>query len=410
MKSMKVLAITALTMAALEGTAAAQSADVLHYWTSGSEAKALGAIARAYEEQGGEWVDSAVADFDTERSVAMNRFAGGNPPTAMLTELGQQVVQMSEAGLLRDISALAEDGDWKSVLPPAVVEAVTVDGKFTAIPVDIGGRNWMYYSPKVLSDAGVEVPTTWDEFLAAAEKIKAAGYIPLALGGQSWQEALLFSSVMAGVGGNDFFKKVYEEGDAEAARGPEMVKVFETYRKLGAYVDEGSPGRAWNDATNLVITDQAAAIVMGDWAKGEFANAGLEPGEGFGCVLAPGTQHFYDIIVDAFAFPKVSEDAQAAQDKLAKVMMDPAVQVDFNRIKGSLPPRLDADVSTLDSCAVKGQEVLAADDTYVPSINSQPNNDVAGQLEDIVSEFWNTPDMSAQDAAERYGDVLESAQ
>ena len=49
--------------------------------------------------------------------------------------------------------------------------------------------------------------------------------------------------------------------------------------ELRGYVDPGSPGRNWNDATSLVIQGKAGMQFMGDWAKGEFAAAGLTPGK-----------------------------------------------------------------------------------------------------------------------------------
>lgn len=397
--------IAALSLA-LTASASAQEADVLHYWTSGSEAAALAQIAAAFEAKGGTWIDSSVAGFEAERTVAMTRFAGGNPPEAMLTELGQETRNLAEAGILRDLSDLAEAGKWTEVLPASVVEALKIDDTIFAVPVDIGGRNWMYASNKVLADAGVEAPTSWADFIADADKIKAAGYIPLALGGEGWQESILFSAVMAGVGGNDFFKAIYEDADVEAATSAKMIEVFDTFRALNDLVDEGSPGRAWNDATNLVVTDQAAIIVMGDWAKGEFTGAGKVAGEDFTCELAPGTANFYDAIVDAFVFPIVGEDSIEGQNMLIDVMMTPEVQVEFNRLKGSLPPRTDADNSALDVCAVKGAAAMASADTYVPSIVDRPTNDVAGQLDDIVSEFWNSPEMTSEEAAERYAEVL----
>ncbi|PZQ97646.1 MAG: carbohydrate ABC transporter substrate-binding protein [Cereibacter sphaeroides] len=388
----------------------AQEVDVLHYWTSGSEAAALAKIADAFKVKGGTWVDSGVAGFDAERSIAMTRFAGGNPPEAMLTEIGAETASMAREGLLRNLTDLAEAGKWEEVLPATVADALKVDGSIYAVPIDLGGRNWMYSSAKIFNDIGATPPTTWDEFFAVADKVKAAGYIPLALGGESWQEAILFSSVMSGVGGNDFFKAVYENADAEAAGGPTMVKVFETFRKLNDYVDPGSPGRAWNDTTNLVVTDQAAMIVMGDWAKGEFLGAGKVAGDSFLCDLAPGTTKFYDVIVDAFVFPVVAEDRAAGQTLLIDTMMDPTVQVEFNRLKGSLPPRSDADVSAMDACAVKGAAAMADAGTYVPSISKRPSNDISGQLEDVITSFWNDPTMTPEAAAAAYSDIVASAQ
>ncbi len=396
-----------VAFAAFSTAAAAQEANVLHYWTSGSEAGALAKIADAFKARGGIWIDEAVAGFDAERTVALTRFAAGDPPSAMLTELGQETRNLAEAGVLRDLTPLYTANGWDKVLAPTVLDALSIDGKTFAVPADIGGRNWMYFNTAVLAAAGVEAPKTWEEFFPAADKIKAAGYIPLAVGGQSWQEDNLFTSVLGGVGGAEFFKKIYEEGDAEAARSPTMVEVFATYRRLDGYIDAGSPGRAWNDTTNLVITGKAAMIVMGDWAKGEFIAAGQAAGKEFGCTLAPAKDPIYDAIVDAFVFPSVGPAAQPGQDLLISTMMDPEVQVAFNSVKGSLPPRTDAKAADLDICAELGAKTMADPATYVPAIVNRPTNDVSGQLEDIVSQFWNSPDMTPEAAAEAYAAVLD---
>ncbi len=399
------LLVTSALVSCLSNTSHAQTADVLHYWTSGGEAKAIAVFADAFKARGGVWVDNGVTGFDQERSVAMNRIAGGNPPTAMLSELGNDLQSLAKEGMLADVGKAA--GDWKNVLPATLTESLSYDGGLVAVPVDIAGRNWMWYSTRILEEVGVEAPKTWDEFFAAADKVKAAGHIPLALGGEAWQEWNLFASVFLGKGGAEFYKSVYEDHTVEAAGSAKMVEVFDTFRKLNAYVDAGSPGRAWNDTTNLVVTDKAAFQIMCDWAKGEFVAAGKTAGTDFGCALSPDTAGAYDLVVDAFIFPKaVNEDGQKAQDLLVEIMMDPAIQVEFNRFKGSLPPRVDADVTRLDACAVIGQKVMSDPKSYVPNVFKAPGADVGGQLEDLVTEFWNTPNMKSEDAAKRFADII----
>ncbi len=63
-------------------------------------------------------------------------------------------------------------------------------------------------------------------------------------------------------------------------KGPEFRTIAETYRRLHDYVDPGSPGRNWNDATSLVIQGKAGMQFMGDWAKGEFTAAGTDARQG----------------------------------------------------------------------------------------------------------------------------------
>jgi glucose/mannose transport system substrate-binding protein len=78
--------------------------------------------------------------------------------------------------------------------------------------------------------------------------------------------------------------------------------------------------------------------ITGDWALGEFAVNNKLVGKDFGCLAAPGTSAGYIVSVDVFAFPKNSDGSVAAtQKKLARVMMDPPMQAEFARIKGSNP-------------------------------------------------------------------------
>lgn len=396
--------------AGVAGTAAAQTVDVVHWWTSGGESKAISVFAEEFKKRGGTWIDSAVVGGQAARASAMNRIAGGDPPSAAQWNAGVAVRKLAEEGLLTELDDLAAAGGWEKVLPPLIVKNNTYDGHVVAVPTDIHGNNWMWYSTKIFQEVGAEPPKTWDEFFTVADKIKAKGYIPFGLGGEPWQEGLLFGAILAGTAGKDTYRKIYVDHDAELAGGPGTVKAFETLRRLKDYVDEGHAGRKWNDTTMMVASNKAAMQIMGDWAKGEFASAGLTPGKEFGCVLAPGTQDAYILTVDVFVFPKQTDEAKVkAQRQLAEVMMDPAVQVQFNKFKGALPARLDADVGTLDPCAQAGQKVLADVNNQIPNTALGFNNDVEGQINDLVTQFWTTPEMSAADAAKQFADIVANA-
>ncbi|HEX8373595.1 MAG TPA: ABC transporter substrate-binding protein, partial [Geminicoccaceae bacterium] len=195
--------------------------------------------------------------------------------------------------MIRDVEDLAQAGKWRELMPKPIVEAATRDGKFYAVPVNIHGQNWLFYNMKVFADAGVEPPKTWPELLEVGAKLKAKGVIPLALGGQPTWERGLFSAALVGHGGPELFRKVYGDRDQASVRGAEFREVAELYGKLRGLVDPASPGRNWNDATGLVITNKAGMQFMGDWAKGEFSNAGKIPGRDYICAPAPGTDKAY---------------------------------------------------------------------------------------------------------------------
>ncbi|MEM7022436.1 MAG: ABC transporter substrate-binding protein, partial [Pseudomonadota bacterium] len=310
--------VAAVALAA-SGSAVALEAEVVHWWTSGGESKAIGVIAEEFKNRGGTWIDTAVVGGSNARAATINRILGGDPPTAMQWNIGVDVLELAEQDLINDIDAVATAGKWADVLPPLVVERATYDGKFVVVPVNVHADNWMWYSPAIFEEVGLEPPTDWEQFLVDAEKIKAAGYIPVALGGQPWQERILFNSVLIGTAGKEAYRALYVDRDPEAARSEGVLKALEVFGKLRPFVDDGSPGRNWNDATNLVLTGKAAAQFMGDWAKGEFAAAGMEPGKDYGCAMPPGNDDAYVLVVDVFAFAKTEDPEQReAQEVLAE--------------------------------------------------------------------------------------------
>ena len=148
----------------------------------------------------------------------------------MQWNIGVAVQQLAEEGLLRPLNDLAEEGNWTDNLPPLIVQNATHDGNFYAVPVNIHADNWMWYSTAIFDEIGAEPPATWDDFFAVADQIQEAGYTPLALGGQPWQESLMFRTIIIAEGGRDFYRSVFVDHDAEAAGGPEMVQAFEVFR------------------------------------------------------------------------------------------------------------------------------------------------------------------------------------
>jgi glucose/mannose transport system substrate-binding protein len=318
---------------------------------------------------------------------------------------------LAEQGVLAPLDDLAKKGNWLPNLPPLLVKNMSYDGHVIAVPVDLHGANYQFYSVKIFNELKLQPPKTWDEFFAMAPKIKAAGYIPLAYGANAQQVDWLFEALLAGVGGKDLYDKVWVAHDAKAAGSAEMVQVFDMMGKLRQYVDAGSPNRKWNDTLALVENDKAALMILGDWAKGDFAAAGKKLGTDYGCQMAPGNQDAYVMTVDVFVFPKNSKpDQQAAQDKLAQLMMDPAVQTRFNAFKGALPARLDANIADLDACAKLGQTVMAGG-----VVNQLPNfalafsPDTQGQIEDLLVNYWANAAASPGDAAKQLSTIIASA-
>ncbi|RWM18947.1 MAG: carbohydrate ABC transporter substrate-binding protein [Mesorhizobium sp.] len=389
--------------------------EVLHWWTSGGEAKAVGELKKSFESQGGTWIDSPIAGGggDAAMTALRARVVAGNPPAAVQLK-GPGIQEWARQDVLNDVDEVAQKEQWDKVLPPVLAAIMKYDGKYVAAPVNIHRVDWFWANPAVLAKVGIsEMPKTWDEFNADADKLKAAGITPLAHGGQPWQDATIFENVVLGVGGADFYRKAMVELDPNALTSDTMVKSFDQLRKLRGYVDANFSGRDWNLATAMVMRGEAAFQIMGDWAKGEFLAAGKKPGVDFACAPTPGGA--FNLNADSFTFFKVhGADRLEGQKVLASLIMSPGFQETFNLAKGSIPARTDVSLDKFDACAVKSHEDLLAaikNNTLVPSMAHEmavPRS-VRGEFLDLVTKFFNS-DMSSADAVKELAAAVKRAQ
>ena len=212
------------------------------------------------------------------------------------------------------------------MIPPAVLEGATYDGQVVGVPFNIHRPNWMWMNAEVFEANGLTPPTSWDEFLAVGDTLKAAGIIPLALGGEPWQETVIFEDAIIAAGGADLYRQVLLDLDFEAMQSPEMERAWDILRRVKDYIDPNYSGRAWNLATAMVLNGEAGMQLMGDWAEGEIVATGLVPGEDILCAPAPGTAGTYVFNVEYFAmFPQGRAGAEA-QNALATSIMDVSVR------------------------------------------------------------------------------------
>jgi glucose/mannose transport system substrate-binding protein len=413
---MKVLSITALMLATASPALADPSVEVMHFWTSGGEAAALSAVRDKVMAGGVAWTDAPVAGGggDQAKTALQARIASGNPPAAVLI-LGQNIIDWAEEGMLGNVDTLAAVQGWDAALPQAVKEFTRIDGHYVSVPTNVHRTDMIWVSKPAFDKISAAYPTTWEELNALAPRFREAGIIPLAHGGQAWQEAYMFEAVVAGVGGADFYRKALIALDDATLRGPEMVAVFTELAALRDMVDDNAPGRDWNLASAMVINGEAAMQIMGDWAKGEFTNAGKKPGDDYACIPVPKAKGdaFVYLVNSLSLFTQTDADLITGQDVLASAIMDPAVQIAFNQAKGAIPARTDIDLSAMDACAQATSKSLAANDaggTAVPTFagTHAANAAVVGAATDAITAFFNS-DQSPEDAAIALADAIAAA-
>lgn len=406
-------ATASLAVLCAAAPAMAEEVEVLHWWTAGGEAAALNVLKENLEAKGVTWQDMPVAGGSgvEAMTVLRSRVTSGNPPTAVQM-LGFDIRDWAAEGVLGDLGDVAEAEGWADVVPPALQEFSKYDGKWIAAPVNVHSTNWMWINKDALDAAGGKAPETWDELIVVLDKMKENGITPLAHGGQPWQDGTVFDSVVLGLG-DDFYKSAIIEQDPEALSSDKMVEAFKRMEVLRGYVDDNFSGRDWNLASAMVINGEAGMQAMGDWAKGEFLRSDQVPGEDFVCIRFPDTQGSVLFNSDQFAMFAVDEGKQKAQKVMASAVMDPAFQIAFNTVKGSVPARTDVPNDAFDDCGKKGMADLAeaaANGTLQGSMahGHGASSNIKSAIFDVVTAHFNG-EFSAEEAAEELANAVEAA-
>ena len=327
----------------------AEEVEVFTWWTAGGEADGLAAMIDVFAETDPDitFNNAAIAGGagTNARAVLATRLSAGEPPDSWQGHAGQELIgTYVAAGQIQPLNDLYEQNGWLDVMPETLIPLISEGGDIYSVPVNIHRANVMWYNPAVLSANGVAVPTSWEEFFAAADTLQGAGVTPLAMGEQ-WTSMHLFETVLLGTLGVDGYNALWD-GTGDWAS-PEVATAIENFGKALAYTNSDASTLSWDQAAQLVADGDAAFTIMGDWAEGFFKSLELNPMEGFGWAPAPGSTGVFQFLSDSFVLPVGVPHPEAATAWLS-VAGSKEGQEAFNPIKGSICARTDCDRTLFD--------------------------------------------------------------
>ncbi len=334
------------------GSSSDETLDIFSWWTGAGEEDGLNALIDLFKEEYPdiEVENAAVAGGagTNAKAVLASRMQGDDPPATFQVHGGSELNDgWVAAGKMETLNDLYESEGWEDKFPEDLIDLVSKDGDIYSVPVNIHRGNVLWYNTSVFEESGVEPPKTFDEFFAAADKLQEAGVTPLALGDKEpWTATHLFETALLGTLGADDYKKLFT-GELSFSD-PKVKEAAENFKKMLSYVNEDHSSRNWQDASQLVADGEAAMNVMGDWAKGYFVNdLNLKVKDDFGWVATPGTEEMFMVITDTFGLPKGVSNPEDVK-KFLSVLGSVEGQDAFNPLKGSIPARVDADLSNYD--------------------------------------------------------------
>ncbi|MFY7867329.1 ABC transporter substrate-binding protein [Roseateles sp.] len=366
----------------------ANELNVLHWWTSSSERAAADHVAARMAEVGLRWVDGAVAGGGGSAAIkvlnerTLRRMA---PKVAQLN--GQSMSEWADMGLLLELDAVAQRRNWARTMFPQVMSQLTVRDHVVAAPLGIHRINNLYLNKALFRQHKIELPSDWAGLEKAAQAFRAAGVTPVAFSDEPWQVATVFETLLLGEAGPALYRRMMVQRELQAFSDPALERAFKRLRDwrnmamAPTQANSGSTGsasnstastpreRPWTELVADFAAGRSAMLITGDWARGELGTLGLEGGRDFECKAVPGTAQAHLFSIDTLAMLAGNLSSQAEQEKMAELLGSAALQLGYNRIKGSVPVRRDVPVDELDLCAQQSFKLFANPGTpRVPSL------------------------------------------
>ena len=357
-------------------------------WWAGDEGPALQALIDQYKAANPkvEVVNATVTGGSgvNAKAVLKTRMLGGEPPDSFQVHAGQELIgTWVKADRMEDLSFLFKEQGWEKVFPAGLVKQIGTDKGIWSVPVNIHRSNVIWYVPGNLKKWGIEAPTGWDQFFAAAEKLKAKGIVPLALA-ENWTVNHLWESVALSAIGVENWEALWSGKLAFDSKAG--VKAWQLFGRVLEYTNQDAASLSWQQATDMVVDGRAAFNIMGDWAAGYMVTTKkLKPGTDFGWAASPGTTGKFMFLADSFGLPKGAPNRDNVIAWLSLLGSREGSDA-FNPLKGSISARTDSDLSKYNAygqsaAADFGKDLIVGSLAHGVAANEGFMNDFASVME-----------------------------
>lgn len=199
--------------------------------------------------------------------------ASNQTPDVFIVSPGPNLTTYVEPGVAADLTSYlkTDDPDWYASFNGGVFDKQTYDGKIYAVPTNLAAA-CVFYNTEMFEAAGVEVPTTYTELLAACQKLQDAGYTPISISaGTAWCLSMLAGYLCDREAGPDNL-----EGIADGSvtwLDDSFVNAANKMVELSQYFQPTAAGDTNDVATANFYNGEAAMMIQGSWAIAQINGA-----------------------------------------------------------------------------------------------------------------------------------------
>ena len=219
--------------------------------------------------------------FDTSSNLQAG-FLRGNPPDLGLLNYNMEMARFMARGALSDLKDMPEAGRILPEVQKLVNNLAAYPGRTSVLPYSVMAAS-VIYSKKVFAENSIEVPETWDDFIAACEKLKAAGTVPIySTFKDAWTVSQgLFDYTVGGmVDVAAFYEQLRKEGtdvgpSSSVSFTKDLTEPVSRMEMLAQkYTNKDAASRGYGDGNLAFSKGEGAMYFQGPWSLGEIAKSG----------------------------------------------------------------------------------------------------------------------------------------
>ncbi|MQY68678.1 MAG: extracellular solute-binding protein [Hadesarchaea archaeon] len=375
---------------------------VYHYYTAGDEKVAMDAVIALFEETYPDItvIENPVASSEAMVSILETLFYAGKPPDVFISADLCRTADWVRAGLILPVDNVWAELGLDEALNPALAGmfALTYEDNHYGIPELTGYESGIIYNMHIFEDVGIDPAdlTTVDALMDACAEIKEAGYIPFAMGSK-WLWTLKFPFVDAVLlkGGVDKYEAFYT--GKITAEDSVIRQALEFFASTAEYTNSDHAALTWDEAGDLIVTNEAAMYVHGSWAGGMLAAKGFEWGTDMGIFGFPGIGDYFVMDGNLWSVPRFCEHPDAGLKFLEVAGSVEALSLELVPRDSTIAWRTDIPAAGLGPMTTDILEIQADATYFVPSPQCIGGTDTAfvNGVQDILQALLIDEDVDA---------------
>jgi multiple sugar transport system substrate-binding protein len=330
--------------------------------------------------------------IETFRAQLPTYLNSGNPPDVLTWYAGSVARDYASKGFLLDVSDLWTGSGACASFSPALKDLSTAGGKQIFVPTSY---YWwgLFYRKSAFQEWGVQVPTTWDQFIQVCKTIKSKGVAPLTMGTGStpWVASGWFDYLNLRINGAQFHRDLL--AGKHPFDGPEVKAVMDHYKQLLEFIDPKGRSYSWQDAVTPLASKKAGMYLVGAFVTSAVPSDVGDDLDFFRVpIIDPSVPVAEEAPTDGFFASAKSKNPQGAKDLLS-YLASPTAQQQFITLSKSsnLPTSTKVDTSGFSPLVQKGIQMLNDTKEITQFFNRDSSDELQTTADTALTKFLDRP-------------------